>query len=812
MIKAMKVLNTKIKIFSGLLFICLLALIFTNASIVDWTIDNAKAESRELHFKIHSKKYNGKAKQILIALKVKVSNFIARKTNSKSCADLLEHDKFMMSGAYHFKIDNSIFVMLCEIENQKLISETFIKEFREKKKVCSIGESCEGVKAIKRILTCRHPEGSFISCSAPNLIKTPKLIESNGFGDCQLGETYGFDNSGVWVDQGCGGKFEVVFMSSAGLKNLIEYQPDFYEREAQKLSVDSFAQYNDLAIVQAEDSRVESIFEQLRQLGVQHTNIRTNTADSYLIEKRERSLEDQAERLVQELIHLRRYRTCNELAHYLPHNFTGSYFLYNNSNSFLSRHVSDVPTFCDYTKLILDDGEIARHAKNYNFLNHQAYGNNYYENINGKESILKKFNAFEEPTPFNGPRERYCYRRRDEDDCEWAPHYGFTPHLCVAKKDIQYQKSGSFSFVELDDLGDLIYRYKGISYCLNTQRDDLDNFLPNAGNIAHAYIYNIIRPTVHRNSSYRLDPMRDAETHSRKIEMRVLNEADETEIEERLLALMAPPKTCQYKNTIIEHGKSLMVFATNLESYPNTCQSGRIVCNDGELSGDTNFEYKNCTQQTEFYSEVKKSSAGRSTANISGGDCEKSGTSLHEQNCSKNSNTNNDKIILVKGQAPKDEVSRCFTQKGLDFHYSKNKGQFNKDSNHGSTNALVEFRGKFYCQSSKSLRKKDFSLNKNKLAVAYSKHVKGKNSLIQKEKVNYINLSGGSKKGKAINSVEDNIFSSKRRPKYCISSLHFKKNKQNHRFWKRNLIEYRGQYYCHKRRIKPTYLNKGYIN
>src|SRR4051794_2927209 len=69
--------------------------------------------------------------------------------------------------------------------------------------------------SVSTIVTCVSKPGERQVCQAETAAGVA-LLRSTGDGNCLLGNTWGYDSSGIWVSNGCGGEFTIGATKEAG--------------------------------------------------------------------------------------------------------------------------------------------------------------------------------------------------------------------------------------------------------------------------------------------------------------------------------------------------------------------------------------------------------------------------------------------------------------------------------------------------------------------------------------------------------------------------------------------------------------------
>ena len=201
------------------LTLTLIIFLNTNASYVDNSLNQSLAESRKLSQLMAANSLSPYVVKMVVAQKRIVTNFISAKTRSRHCQDLLDYDSTTLGGNYlvypERMLDNPSLVN-CDIRAGKVFSQSFIK----RKQPVALDQDWRNFQSVQTI-SCRSNLATYGAskynksvCRGNGMIAgAPKLIEDlHGGNNCVLNYSYGVGSTGLWVDKGCAGRFEVQLL------------------------------------------------------------------------------------------------------------------------------------------------------------------------------------------------------------------------------------------------------------------------------------------------------------------------------------------------------------------------------------------------------------------------------------------------------------------------------------------------------------------------------------------------------------------------------------------------------------------------
>jgi hypothetical protein len=569
--------------------VLILGFIFTNAYMVDWKIDNAKMDSAQLYKKIHSGKFSDKAIPFLKSIKTTATNYISIHSESRDCEELLENDEYLITGNYLFKNNDEYQTLYCEVKNGRIVNEELI-ETDEKPTV--IGQSS---KVIVRDIVCSHPLGGFMSCTAHGVMKPPAIISEMGDKECKLGENYGFNENGIWVNEGCGAKFEVSHIVTPGMENLLKHIPNYYERLEEKLSVKSEREYQRLPIIDQENDEIERLMKVIASKNKEYRNIRSQSSNPDVIAERESSVEKEAKEIIQKYIHLTKVRTCSELFKNKDAKISGVYYFYSGADYTLHRHVNPVPQFCDASTLIMELSKFDKRTADFSGY-YNKYAGEYLFKLDKRTSYY--IGVASAPTVI-GKEYRTIDKKVSRDDSITIKGHSKSaiPSYCVARKDVQLSKQGPYNFVGADSFGDIVYKYKGKHYCLKQGV----TFIPHKKFLTHAYYYKYVTNSTSNWSTKFITPKKE---FAKKIKTKVIS--DKKVYSEKYIASILNKKQCNYNGEILEHGQSIELYNSKLLYLPKKCKARKFKCNDGRIKIARGYKYLQCVEKKKAVKKRKK--------------------------------------------------------------------------------------------------------------------------------------------------------------------------------------------------------------
>ena len=446
-----------------------------------------------------------------------LTSYIAIKQGTRNCQHLFLKDPTMLEGEYTLVPKagpNAGKTLSVRCERHENGMATYDVKNVLPEQSCLLDHSCPDLEIFTKEISCGDKSIKDVKiCVFEGIANSPEVLENQGSAACVDEVNFGYNARGLWTKGGCQANFKVHYRLHPGLLNLKKYSSiEAYEANTEPVNV---------------KSKIQAIAENL----LKRDRVRRSLSVAAEIEKQEVSHEVVIHDDIQAVAHGKRSRSCHELKIHtatsgtaLP---TGHYFLYSGESEYKDRQVNATPTFCDWTYLVAVSSSINR----YTYRGDIKKLNTFNRDHNTHSLVPSSVYADPKKPFYNMPvyhRECHTPQNRSEEDGEKCVYraeytgYAWTTH-CVAKKHVEYLKSGAYSFVRSVNFGRVVVKKDGISYCFKEGeviRLEPEYFL-------HAYQFYYRDPgTVRSPSNYSYRDPRDSVESIRVIDMDATHKSD----------------------------------------------------------------------------------------------------------------------------------------------------------------------------------------------------------------------------------------------------------------------------------------------
>ena len=517
--------------------------------------------------------------EALIKRKLEITNYISMLTKPKNCSQLLEQDPYMLSGPYLFFPDDSlepVSLIRCEVANGIVVSEQLVRTI--KPQVCDrTDHDCLMHFPQKNTVYCGSGDhqNSFNTCYINRLLEEPRL-EQDLSGKCVAGETFGKNETGIWVKDGCKAMFKVLFLPDPATYNAATKNPFFESNlfdEPVCQNTHSSGNYvqgylreivrdpSDPLKIGFADCKSSSRYKRAVQLKssidnrfLEMTNLEKQRGYSQHPNEKLLDVMTSGQALTQELIYTNRMRDCDDVLEANADKFTGRYYFFTQEFIPSERRLDNLPRTCNFNYMIprhLEGMVLERLSENNSVWN----------------AIDTNFTGFVQRKPgselYESTMARWSSRK--------APRvlknggYALVPTKCISKKDARVKTEyEQITGVDANLLKTSLVLYGGQYYCF----EDGEEFYANAENLVHGYQYEVLS-----NSNWSRNPSSygpfESWTHAvdqSGTRVDVISTVVPTKsqldlIDSRVSEYITRPKaTCEILGERVLHGECIMTF------------------------------------------------------------------------------------------------------------------------------------------------------------------------------------------------------------------------------------------------------------